>query len=249
MQASAKDVPMTDVTTKPFIYEGRGGPFEGTVSAPVGAQGSRPAVMIAHAFGGQGAFDTEKGEELARMGYIGIAIDLYGQGIRASGPEDASRLMGALDNDRALLRDRILSALSAVSDHSMVDAKRIAAIGFCFGGKCVLDLARSGADVLGVASFHGLYDPPAGLPEPSIKSKVLVLHGWDDPLAPPSSVVDLGAELSKRGADWQLHAFGDTAHSFTNPLAQAPEQGIAYNALSCQRAWAHLTRFLEELFH
>lgn len=236
------------VETKPFIYEGPGGTFEGTISWDSAVQGRRPAVLIAHAFGGQGAFDTAKAEELARMGYVGIAIDVYGQGIRASGSDEAWVLMGALDKDRALLRDRLLASLDAAIEHPMVDQQRIAAIGFCFGGKCVLDLARSGANVRGVASFHGLYDSPAGLSEPEIGSKILVFHGWDDPLAPPQSVQDLATELTRRGADWQVHAFGDTAHSFTNPRAQAPEQGTVYNALSDRRAWAHLSQYLRELF-
>ena len=122
------------------------------------------------------------------------------------------------------------------------------AIGFCFGGKCVLDLARSGADTRGVVSCHGLYDAPTDTGARPITAAILVLHGWDDPLAPPSRLVELGRELTHRGADWQLHAYGHTGHSFTNPKAQAPDQGLAYQPASDARAWQAMRGFFAELF-
>jgi dienelactone hydrolase len=129
-----------------------------------------------------------------------------------------------------------------------VDEKRIAAIGFCFGGLCVLDLARSGADVNGVVSFHGLLGPPGNTDGNRITAKVLVTHGWDDPLAPQEVLVKLGHELTDAGADWQIHAYGNAMHAFTNPAANNPDFGIVYQADADRRSRESMRAFLDEIF-
>lgn len=237
------------IRTERLRYDGPGGPFEGTLAWRDDG-GVKPAVLVSHAYGGQGPFDDAKAVALAELGYVGFALDLYGVGRRAASPAEAETLMAALDADRVLLAARMHAALAASISQPMVDASRVAAIGFCFGGKCVLDLARSGAPVRGVASFHGLYDPPPAdvATAGRIDAAVLVLHGWDDPLSSPDALVALGAELTRRGADWQLVAYGHTGHSFTNPKAQAPERGMFYSARAAEHAWAATTRFLAELF-
>ena len=236
------------VQTEPLIHDGPGGPFEGTLSRPDGDMATkRPAVLVVHAFGGQSDFDTQKAEALARLGYIGFAVDLYGRGKRAASPDEARALMHTLTEDRRVLRDRMLHVLSVLKAQPGVDAAKCAAIGFCMGGKAVLDLARAGGAVQGVASFHGVLDAPA-LPAREIAAKVLLLHGWDDPIAKPQEVLSIAKELDAAKADWELCAYGGTGHSFTNPAANAVHSGMAYHAQSDARAWRRMTDFLAEIF-
>ncbi len=236
------------IQTEAMTYDGPGGTFEGTISWDDSVDGPRPGVMISHAFGGQSDFDTEKAQRLAALGYVGFALDMYGQGVRANTPEESSELMQTLLVDRELLADRINRAHEVLVKHPLVDPTRTGAIGFCFGGLCVLDLARSGSNVLGVASFHGIFTPPEGARSSPIGSSILVLHGWDDPLAPPNSVLDLAAELTDRGADWQILAFGHTAHAFTNPAAQDPDNGMFFQEAANRRSWRAMTDFFSDLF-
>lgn len=207
----------------------------------------RPAVAICHAWGGRGEFEEQKALKLARQGYVGFAADIYGKGIRGSGPEENALLMAPYMQDRVLLQQRLAAMVTTLRQQPEVDASRVAAMGYCFGGLCVLDLARIGSDVRGVASFHGLFNPPGNTAGNSISAKVLCLHGYDDPMAPPQSMLDLAAELSAAGADWQIHAYGDTVHSFTNPAAVDKAAGTAYDAGADRRSWAALLNFLEEV--
>ncbi|MCK4712468.1 MAG: dienelactone hydrolase family protein [Marinosulfonomonas sp.] len=232
------------IISEKIIVEG----FEGTVSRDTAVVGPRPGVLVAHAFGGQAAFDTDKAEELARLGYVAIAIDMYGQGRRAGSPVEAAALMHELTDNRPIVAQRMQMWLAVLAGLPDVDAARLGAIGFCFGGKCVLDLARIGADLRGVVSFHGVLDAPEGTATGPMPASVLVLHGWDDPLATPTQFCELGAELSARGADWQMMAYGDTGHAFTNPAAQAPDQGMMFNPRTNARAWAAMAAFFEEQF-
>jgi dienelactone hydrolase len=207
--------------------------------------GPLPAVLISHAWGGRDDFVERKARRLAWHGYAAFALDMYGKGRRGGSPEENQALMQPFIQDRALLARRINAALGAVRGLGAVDARRVAATGFCFGGLCVLDLARSGADVRSVVSFHGLLKP-SGLPPQRITAKILMLHGYDDPLAPPEDVLAVAREFTQAGADWQLHAYGHTVHSFTNPQARSPEMGMNYNATADRRSWHALLQFLEE---
>ena len=203
----------------------------------------RPAVMVAGTYMGRTAFEGDKALKLAEAGYVGVAIDLYGVDVRPHDDPTARAAMAVLDGDRALLRERLLGTLAAVRAlDAPVDPAKVAGIGFCFGGKCMLDLARAGADVLGVASFHGVYDAPPFASAP-IAAKLLVLHGWDDPLCPPDATVALANELTAAGADWQINAYGHTPHAFTNPM-----RADMYRPLVDARAWQALGNFLDELF-
>jgi len=156
--------------------------------------------------------------------------------------------MQPLLDDRTLLQRRMTLALEVFRKQKEVDATRIAAMGFCFGGLCVLDLARTGADVAGVASFHGLFGQPGNTAGNRISAKVLVLHGWDDPMAKPDQVLGLAEELTAMGADWQIHAYGNTLHAFTNPAADDPDFGTVYDADADRRSWQSLQLFLAEIF-
>lgn len=208
----------------------------------------RPAVAIAHTWAGRTPFEEGKAVELAEQGYVAFAIDMYGKGVRGSSPEENTALMTPLMQGRAVLQGRINKAVSVLRQQAEVDPKRVAASGYCFGGLCVLDLARSGSDVCGVASFHGLFGAPGNTAGTPISAKVLCLHGYDDPMAQPQSMLDLASELSAAGADWQVHAYGNTVHAFTNPEANNPEMGAAYSAPADHRSRQALFNFLEECF-
>lgn len=210
--------------------------------------GRRPAVLINHAWGGRDAFVEEKAKKLAGLGYVGFALDVYGKGVRGGSKEENAKLMQPFMQDRAMLQKRLLAALTAVKSLASVDAANVAAIGFCFGGLCVLDLARSGADLKGVVSFHGLLGAPEQPAKGRIQAKVLALHGYDDPMVPADQVLALEQELTAAGADWQLHAYGNTMHAFTNPVANDPDFGTVYNAVADRRSWYSMVGFLDEIF-
>lgn len=235
--------------TKSLLYkDASGNPFEGTVSWDDAWTRPRPAVMVTPTFRGQSRFETEQAERLVGLGYVGFAIDIYGQGKRANSPEEASILMNVLDSDRPQLLKYMQLATDTVRQLAQVDEHKIAAIGFCFGGKCVLDLARSGVDICGVVTFHGIYDPPPQPTAQQIRAAVLVLHGWEDPLSPREQTVALADELTQKEADWQICMFGHTGHAFTNPQAQARAEGMFFVPEAAERGWKLMTAFLEEQF-
>jgi dienelactone hydrolase len=207
----------------------------------------RPGVAVAHAWAGRGEFEQDKAIKLAELGYVGFALDMYGKGVLGSGPEENTVLMTPFMENRQLLQERMDLAIAVLRDQEEVDAGAVAAMGFCFGGLCVLDLARTGSDVRGVVSFHGLFMPPGNTDGKTITAKVLCLHGYDDPMAQPQSMLDLAAELTAAGADWQVHAYGNTVHAFTNPAADDKAAGTAYDANADRRSWQTLRDFLGEV--
>ncbi|NOR67790.1 MAG: carboxymethylenebutenolidase, partial [Woeseiaceae bacterium] len=200
------------------------------------------------AWAGRSDFENTKAEELAKLGYVGFALDNYGRGILGTNTEENSALIQPFLDDRAMLQGRMQIALEVLKGLDEVAASRVAAIGFCFGGLCVLDLARTGTDIRGVVSFHGLFASPGNTAGNKIKAKVLALHGWDDPMAPPDQVVSLAEELSSMGADWQLHGYGNTMHAFTNPQANDPDFGTVYSPDADRRSWNAMQDFLSEIF-
>ena len=223
-------------------------PLRGQLAWDPAVAGPAPGVLVVHTWAGCGAFERRKAFDLAGLGYVALAVDLYGHGTVGSGPEENAALMTPLLEDRALLQRRMLHSLEALQGLDRVDAERTAAIGFCFGGLCVLDLARSGAATRGVVSFHGLLNPPGNLDGTPIRSKILVLHGWDDPMATPAAVEALAGELTAAGADWQIHAYGRTLHAFTNPSANNPAAGTVYDERADRRSWGAMRDFLAEAF-
>ncbi len=210
--------------------------------------GSRPGVLVSHAWGGRTEFEDRKAERLAELGYVGFALDLYGQGITGSGPEENAALMQPFLDDRPMLQRRMQLALDTLRGTKDVDSSRVAAIGFCFGGLCVLDLARAGADLRGVVSFHGLLGSPGNTDGNAMKAKALVLHGWQDPLAKPDELLAFAEEMKRLGADWQLNAYGNCMHAFTNPNANDSAQGMLYDATADRRSWDSMQLFLNEVF-
>ena len=229
-------------------YEHAGATLEGFLACDDTEDVSRPAVMVVHAWGGRGQFECDKARALAELGYVGLAADLYGKGVLGNSVEENASLMQPFLEDRALLQSRLTTALETLKSLPEVDNDRIAAIGFCFGGLCVLDMARTGTDIKGVASFHGLFGAPGNTAGTKIKAKVLALHGHEDPMVPVNAVVELEKELTKAGADWQIHVYGNALHAFTNPAANNPELGAIYNKNADKRSWQALLNFLDELF-
>lgn len=236
------------IQTRSVEYVVEGKTFEGVLAWDDRQTGRRPAVAVAHAWAGRSPFEEEKAKRLAGLGYVGFAMDVYGKGVLGKSKEENAALMTPLVQDRALLQRRLQAAIHTLAAQPEVDAGRIAAIGFCFGGLSVLDLARIGAPVKGVVSFHGLFTPPGNTAGNRITAKVLALHGWDDPMAKPESVIAFAKEMTEAGADWQLHAYGHTMHAFTNPQANDPSFGTVYNAVADARSWRAMVDFLRELF-
>ncbi|MCF7971962.1 MAG: dienelactone hydrolase family protein [Methylococcaceae bacterium] len=210
--------------------------------------GRRPAILISHTWCGRDAFVDAKAKELAELGYVAFALDMYGQGKVGATPEENALLMQPFMVDRKLLQQRIHAALYAVKLLPWVDDSKVAAIGFCFGGLCVLDLARMGANVQGVVSFHGLLNTPDHVADKPVLAKVLALHGHNDPLVSSQQFNTFTQEMTDLNIDWQLHSYGHTVHAFTNPQANAPDLGMLYNEVAAKRAWQSMQNFLEEIF-
>lgn len=232
-----------------IVYDGPGGPFEGVAAFDPTWESPRPGVMIVPNVLGEKEQDRVVAERLAALGYVGFVADAYGQGKRTTRESpDSTLYMNQLNADRALLRDRLHASVAALKGLPQVDAAKTAAIGYCFGGKSVIDLARSGG-VLGIVAFHGIFDPPGyDYPKP-ITAKLLICHGWNDPLAPPEAVTALAAELTEAGADWQLHGYGNAGHAFSDPsMKGSPRPGFGYDEAADRRSWQAMRDFLGELF-
>ena len=209
---------------------------------------ARPTVMLIPTVMGVSDLEIGFGKQLVELGFNAFVADLFGKKFRGSPRDTMFGEMNRLKEDRAALRRRLLAVLEQARGLDEVDRGKIVVAGYCFGGLCALDVARSGADFAAAVSFHGLFDAP-GLPAERIKAKVLAFHGWDDPMVPPDKVVALGQELTEAGADWQIHAYGNVAHGFTNPNAASLQiDGVRYNALAAERSWTSFINLLEELF-
>lgn len=236
------------IETRLIEYQHGGLILEGFMAWDASLRGPRPAVAISHTWAGRGEFEQDAALELARQGYVGFAIDMYGKGVLGSSPEENTALMTPLMEDREILQQRISAGVAVLRQQAEVAPDLVAAMGYCFGGLCVLDLARSGSDVKGVISLHGLFSAPGNTTGKKITARVLCLHGYDDPMAPPESLLELATELTGAGADWQVHAYGNTVHAFTNPAAADPEMGTVYSPVADRRSRVALLNFLEELF-
>jgi dienelactone hydrolase len=220
---------------------------EAYVALPDGA-GPHPAVLIVHQWAGPGEQERETADRLAALGYVGIAIDVFGKGVRGDPAGDNGALLQPWFGDRAGLLRRLMAAVDFAKGHAAVDAARIGMMGYCFGGLCVLDVARSGSgDIKGVVSLHGVFAKPNLGAQGPISAKILVCHGYDDPMADPQSMLGLADELTAAGANWQIHAYGQTTHAFTRKSANAPERGMNYSADADRRSWAALTDFFADV--
>jgi dienelactone hydrolase len=227
-------------------YSEGGQAFDAFVARPSGT-GRHPAVMICHAWGGRDELMESKAKALAELGYIGVAIDLYGVGKRGHDTASSQALMMPLVNDPATLRSRLAASFEAVRGVSGVDQDRIGTIGFCFGGMCSILTARMGLPLRGVVSFHGLLKIGEKL-DTKPKGRILVLHGQDDPMAPPADVGAFAEEMKRIDADWALEAYRGVQHAFTNPAANDGVLGLFYNAEADRRSWIAMKRFFGDVF-
>lgn len=234
--------------TKKIKYQDSGVNLEGFYACRQDTDSNRPLVIIAHDWTGRNSFACQKAERLAELGYVGFAIDMYGDAKLGKTKEEKSNLIQPFVHDRSLLLQRLMAGLTAAKTLPHVDTHKTAAIGFCFGGLCVLDLARSGIDISGVVSFHGLLNAPENLTKPDIKAKVLALHGYDDPMVSPQQVMQFCDEMTARKANWELTMYGNTVHAFTNPEANDPDFGTVYNHLADSRSWIAMKNFFTEIF-
>lgn len=207
---------------------------------------ARPGVLVAHAWAGRDDFACKKAEEMAALGYVGFALDMFGKDVLGHSVEENSALIQPFVQDREKMQRRMQKALSVFSEQAEVQSDKIGAIGFCFGGMCVLDLARTGADLAGVVSFHGLLGAPENISNPQISAPVLVLHGYQDTMAKPEDLHAIQRELDASGSDWQTHCYGKAYHAFTNPQANDHELGTVYNANAARRSLATMTDFFQE---
>lgn len=237
------------IVSKPIEYKEGDKVLEGWSVYDDAIQGKRPAVLVVHQWKGLGDYEKKRAEMLARLGYNVLAVDIYGKGVRPQTPQAAGAEAGKYKSNRTLLRARVRAGLQALANHELTDPKRIAAIGYCFGGTTVLELARSGADIAGVVSFHGGLDSPTPGDGKNIKAKVLALHGADDPFVPAKDLAAFEDEMRQSGVDWQLIAYGGAVHSFTDWDAGSDNsKGAAYNERADRRSWEAMKQFFAELF-
>jgi dienelactone hydrolase len=238
-----------EIRTEPVEYKEGTTLLEGFLAYDTGASGKRPGVLVVHQWKGLGDYEKKRAEMLAKMGYVTFAVDIYGKGIRPSDPQAAGAEAGKYKSDRALLRKRVRSGLDELLKNKGVDAKRVAAIGYCFGGTTVIELARSGADVAGVVSFHGALDSPTPADGKNIKCKVLALHGADDPFVPAKDVGAFEDEMRAANVDWELVKYGGAVHGFTQWNAgNDNKSGMAYNERADKRSWEDMRQFFGEIF-
>ncbi len=209
-----------------------------------------PIVLVTPAWDGVVQEVHDKASRLATEGYIAMVVDVYGEGKTLSDMADMMPTVEPFMADRWVLARRMQAAVAAAKTIPDAETGNIAAMGYCFGGLCVLDLARAGgSDIAGVISFHGALMPPEPAFGESISAKVLVLHGEDDPLVPPDQVADFKNEMNNAGVDWQIHAYGGTVHAFTRNGANDPASGAVYSEAADRRSWRAMHNFLTELFN
>ena len=238
-----------EIVSKPVEYNEGQTTLEGLWVYDNSTTSKRPGVLIVHQWKGLGDYEKKRAEMLAKLGYNVFAVDIYGKGIRHNNPKDASAEAAKYKNDRKLLRARVNAGLDVLKKQEFTDAQRIAAIGYCFGGTTALELARSGAAVAGVVSFHGGLNTPNVGDARQIKAKVLALHGADDPHVPPAEVAAFEKEMRDAKVDWSLIAYGGAVHSFTDWNAgNDNSKGSAYNEKADKRSWEAMKQFFAEIF-
>jgi dienelactone hydrolase len=239
----------TDMKKELIEYRHDDAVLEGYLVCDDQVKGKRPGVIVVHEWHGLNDYAKARAEQLANLGYIAFAIDMYGKGVTAKNVEEAAKLAGIYRSDRRLMRMRAAAGLETLRRQTLADTGHIAAIGYCFGGGTALELARSGAELSGVVSFHGNLDTPNPGDARNIKAKVLALHGADDPLVTPEQVHAFQGEMRNAAVDWQMVIYGGAVHSFTNPSSGSdPSRGIAYNEKADRRSWTAMKLFFDEIF-
>ncbi|SRR5581483_9855888 len=232
--------------TNYISYQDQGVELEGFVTYP--SEEKRPVVILCHAWRGKDEFICEKAKAIAEWGYVGFALDMYGKGILGKSKEENAALKKPFMEDRQMLLNRVIRGVEIASCLPYVDSKQVAILGYGFGGVCALDYARSGADLKGAISVYGHFDPPKNALMQSIKSKILILHGSNDPISPQRELKSFELEMNQLKVDWQTHIYEDAMHAFAMPGANDPASGILYNSHAASRSWTAIHNFLNEIF-
>ena len=236
------------IQTKTVEYKDGDTTLEGVIVFDDAVKTKRPGVLIVHQWMGLSGYEKKRAEMIAQLGYVAFCADIYGKGVRPTTVPEAGAQAGKFKCDRALLRSRVNAGLDAIKNSELVDPKRVAAIGYCFGGTTVIELARSGAELSGVVSFHGGLDSPKPEDGKNIKCKVLACHGADDPFVPAKDLAAFQDEMKSSGADWQLIQYGGAVHSFTDWGATGAMKGAQYNEKADKRSWENMKQFFGEAF-
>lgn len=238
-----------EMKTETVAYKAGETACEGVLVYAAAAKSKRPAVLVVHDWMGVSGETKRRAEMLAGLGYVAFCADVYGKDTRPKDRQEAGAAAGKIKKDRDLMLARLNAALETLLKNENVDPKRVAAIGYCFGGTCALELARSGADLAGVVSFHGGLGTTVPAKEGQLKAKVLALNGADDPSSGPDAVNAFEKEMREAKADWQCVAYGGAVHAFTNPAAgNDNSKGAAYNDKADKRSWEAMKQFFDEVF-
>jgi dienelactone hydrolase len=222
--------------------------YKGFMANDHGIKGPKPCVLIAPDWTGRSESFCQQARQLAKQGYVGFTVDMYGNAKLGQTLEEKTARLTSVMQDRSQVTQRMLKAFQTAAALPWVNPHKIAAIGYCFGGLCVLDLARSGADIKGAISFHGILSAPEQPVCKKVSAKILVLHGYEDPMVPPAQVQQFAKEMTEKKADWQIHMYGHTQHAFTNPEANNLALGLHYNQTAAHRSWQSAEQFLKEIF-
>jgi dienelactone hydrolase len=222
--------------------------LEGYLAYDDSISGKRPGVLVVHQWLGLTGYEKHRAEQLAALGYVAFCADIYGKDNQPKNVQEAGALAGKYKSDRALLRARVNAALDVLEKNEFVDTKRVAAIGYCFGGTTVIELARGGAELNGIVSFHGGLDSPVPADGKNIKCKVLVLAGADDPFQKPEDLTAFESEMRDSKVDWQIVFYGGAVHAFTQPNPGFVNAGAKYNEKADKRSWEAMKAFFAEIF-
>jgi dienelactone hydrolase len=240
---------ISQIHTETVEYKSGNTILKGFLAYDQNITGKHPGVLIVHDWTGLGDYPKMRAEQLAKLGYIAFAADIYGNGIVAKNMDDAAKLAGQYSKDRTAVRERMNAALKTLEENKFVDANKVAAIGYCFGGMCVLELARSGADIKGVVTFHGNLSNPNPDDAKNIKAKILVCTGADDPYVNKEQVENFKKEMDDAKVDWQMDIYSGAVHAFTIPTAgNDNSKGAAYNEKADKRSWQVMMDFFDEIF-
>ncbi len=237
-----------DLKTQMVEYKQGDVTLQGYLSYDTKFTGQRPGVLVVHEWKGLNDYAKMRADMLAKLGYVAFAADIYGKDIRPQSVEEAGKVSGLYKGNRSLLRERVIAGLDQLKAQPNVDQTKLAAIGYCFGGTTVLELARAGADVKGVVSFHGGLSSPTPEDANNIKGGVLALHGADDPFVPPSEVADFEKEMKDANVNYQLVKYPGAVHGFTNPANTGEMKGAKYNKSADLKSWNRMQAFFKEIF-
>jgi dienelactone hydrolase len=241
-----------EVVGKPVEYVSGGTTMKGYLSYDDRLPGKRPGILVVHEWWGHDDYTRKRARMLAGLGYVALAVDMYGEGKQARHPDDAGKFSGEIRKNMSIGRERFLAARKVLQENKSTDPKRIGAIGYCFGGSVVLQMARDGIDLAGVASFHGGLATQSPAKRGSVKAKILVLNGADDKFAPPGQVEEFRKEMEAAGADFRIISYPGALHGFTNPeadeYAKKFNMPIGYNADADRKSWAEMETFFKDIF-